>query len=207
MYLFLLPLSLIIFCFSSCKKDDYRTDTGLASANSPLSTYDYLASNAYHYFDTLILIVNHLGLKDSLNKSGTFFAPTNYAINRVMSDKKITTLDSLYKTISSKFLTQYMFSDTTMTLSHAKTTVDTYQSWAGNIAGMSKISASYTVVNTSLTYYTLQYIKINGILDGSPGAPANDETDAILKCQTTGIRTASGTNLNVLANTATLNLY
>ena len=81
---FLLGVLMMALGFTSCKKDSYRTDGGVASANTTLSTYDYLAGNAYHYFDTLLLIVDHFGLKDSVNKAGTFFAPTDYAISALM---------------------------------------------------------------------------------------------------------------------------
>lgn len=203
---FLLALAVMVISLASCKKEGYRTDGGLASANTSLSTYDYLAGNAYHYFDTLLLIVDHFGLKDSVNKAGTFFAPTDYAIQRLMTNNNISTLEDLYTKINSKFITQYLFSEATLTLDNATTSVKTYESWAGEVAGVSKIALSYSVTTTTLTYYALQYIKINGVLDGSTGAPANDETDAILRCQTTGIKTATGTNLNVLVNNAALNL-
>jgi len=203
---FLLGILMMALGFTSCKKDSYRTDNGVASANTTQSTYDYLAGNTYHYFDTLLLIVDHFGLKDSLNKAGTFFAPTDYAISALMSANSITSLDALYRQINSNFLKQYMFSDTSLTLNTAGTNVKTYQNWAGMTSGLAKLASSYYVANSSLTYYTLEYIKINGVLDGSVGAPANDLTDAILKCQTTGIKTATGTNLNVLVNNAPLNL-
>ena len=203
---FLLGVLMMALGFTSCKKDSYRTDGGVASANTTLSTYDYLAGNADHIFDTLLLIVDHFGLKDSVNKAGTFFAPTDYAIHLLMTTNNITTLDALYRQMNSRFLTQYMFSDTSLTLSTASTAVKTYQDWAGMTSGLAKVAAIYGVANSVLTYYTLEYIKINGVLDGSVGAPANDPTDAILRCQTTGIKTATGTNLNVLVNNATLNL-
>ncbi|SEA46267.1 Fasciclin domain-containing protein [Arachidicoccus rhizosphaerae] len=190
----------------SCKKDTYITDGGLAEANSPLSTYDYLAANQYHYFDTLIQIIDHLGLKDSVNQAGTFFAPTDFAINRVMQANNMASLDDLYSKITSKFLTQYMSSDNNLTLDNASTSVTTFSNWAGSTAGFSKVAGSYYVANSTLTYYTLEYIKINGALDGSSAAEQDDEADAVLTCQTTGIKTASGTNLNVLANSVALDL-
>ncbi|MFT4203374.1 MAG: DUF4859 domain-containing protein [Chitinophagaceae bacterium] len=197
----------IALFFFSCKKDAYLTDGGLASSNTTYTTYDYLANHQYHYFDTLIMVIDHLGLKDSVNSAGTFFAPTDYAIHRVMAANNLTTLDELYAKINSKFLTQYMFSDTTLTLDNATTSVKTYENWAATTVGLSKIAYSYTVANSVLTYYILQYVKINGALDGSADATDDDETDAILQCQTTGIKTASGTNLNVLSNVANLDLF
>ena len=208
--MFKIPSIILVFIavlsIISCKKDAYYKDGGLASTTTNLSTYDYLASNSYHYFDTLLLIVDHFGFKDSIDKAGTFFAPTDFAITRMMTDNNVTSLNDLYKRISSKFLTQYMFSDTSLTLNNATINPKTYQSWAATTVGVSKIAASYYVATTSFTYYILQYIKINGVLDKSPNAPVDDEADAILPCQTTGIKTSNGTNLNVLSNIAPLNM-
>ncbi|QES89122.1 DUF4859 domain-containing protein [Rhizosphaericola mali] len=203
-YIFLFCISMI-FAFTSCKKD-YLTDGGLASANTTYTTYEYLANNEYHYFDTLIQIIDHLGLKDSVNNAGTFFAPTDFAINKLMSNNSITSLDRLYKKINSKFLTQYMFADSTITLDNVSTSAKMYTNWADSTCAIKKLAQSYSVVTSSLTYYILEYVKINGVLDGSAGAPSNDATDLTLQCQTTGIKTASGTNLNVFANNASINL-
>jgi hypothetical protein len=52
----------------------------------------------------------------------------------------------------------------------------------------------------------LQYVKINGVLDGSANMPPGDVADLSIPCQTTGIQTSNGaTTLHVLANTALLN--
>jgi hypothetical protein len=197
---------------SSCKKQSYLTDGGVSNPHTSLSTYDYLKGNAYHYFDTTILLIDHFNLKDSVNKAGTFFAFTDYSINLLMLQLGVTSLDQLYDSISSKFLTQYMFTDTSITLANASTTAVQYTNWVGDSlapCAVRKLEQTYTVSLTNTTpafdYYTLQYIKINGVLDGSPGAPANDPVDNYLSCQTTGILTSSGTTLHVLVNNATLN--
>src|SRR5581483_2777683 len=91
----------------SCKKAAYITDGGVAKATTPLSTYDYLKQQPYHYFDTTIAIIDHFNLKDSVNKSGTFFAFTDYAINLFMTTNGITSMEQLYDSVSSKFVTQY----------------------------------------------------------------------------------------------------
>lgn len=196
---------LVIACFflffglSSCKKN-YLTDGGLAKTTTTLDTYNYLKSNAYHQFDTVLMIIDHFGLKDSLNSAGTFFAPTDFSITRFMTNEQITSMDSLYAHISSKFLTQFMLSDSTLTLANATLNAVSHPNWADTICGVMKTANTYGAANSVFTYYILQYVQINGWLDGSPGAPANDPTDGILNCQTTGIKTASGTNLNVLSN-------
>jgi len=126
-----------------------------------------------------------------------------------MNTLGVTTLDELYDSLSSKFVTQYMFGET-ITLDGANTAGIAYTNWAGASApcGVRKLAATEYISLTNSTlaenYYILQYIKVNGVLDGSPGAPANDPTDVYLSCQTTGIETSSGTTLHVLANNATL---
>lgn len=204
LYLKILVLSLTLtVALSSCDKN-YIVDGGLSKAQSSFDTYDYLANNKYHEFDTLILMIDHFGLKDSVNKAGTFFAPSDYSISRFMVNSNISSLDSLYTQISSKFLTQYMFPDTSITLTNVKTYTVLYPNWADTLSGVKKTAFTYGAANSTFTYNILQYVQINGALDGSPNAPANDPPDAILNCQTTGIKTSSGTNLNVLANTSNL---
>ncbi|HEU0227738.1 MAG TPA: hypothetical protein VFQ86_08370 [Arachidicoccus soli] len=196
-------LLLMVNGLVSCKKN-YLTDGGLAKAYSSYSTYDYLANHPHHDFDTVIMIINHFGLKDSVNAAGTFFAPTDFSINRFMSNEQITSMDSLYAHISSKFLTQFMFSDSTITLGNASINPVLHQNWADTVCGVKKFAYTYSAANSVFTYYILQYVQINGALDGSSGPIGNDPADAVLNCQTTGIKTSSGTNLNVLANTANL---
>ncbi len=197
---------------TSCKKDSYLTDGGVSSAVTALSNYDYLKANKYHYFDTTLLIIDHFNLKDSVNKAGTFFAFTNFSVNALMISLNVNSLAQLYDSISSKLVTQYLFTDTSHTLYNVSTSAVQYANWAGVVApsAIRKVAASYSVYLTNsaptFNYYTLQYIKINGVLDGSANAPANDPTDAYLPCQTTGIKTSAGaTTLHVLANNASLN--
>jgi len=201
----------ITLAAASCKKDAYLTDGGLSSAKSSLSTYDYLKAHPYHYFDTTILLIDHFNLKDSVNKAGTFFAFTDYAVNTYMTARNYSSLDSLYAHVTAKFLTQYMFTDTAITLDHATTNAVIHPNWAGpaDTSAIRKIPGTYQVylVNSSpvFNYYALEYIHVNGVLDGSPGAPADDPIDTYLFCQTTGIHTASGTTLHVLFDNARLN--
>lgn len=203
---------------TSCKKENYLTDGGVSTASTPLSTYDYLKANRYHYFDTTLLLIDHFNLKDSVNKAGTFFAFTDFSVNRLMNSLGYTSLDSLYAHITSKFITQYLFSDT-ITLNNVTTSPRITNNWAGTTApsAISKVQGTYGInlnnTSPSFSYFTLQYIKINGVLDGSVNAPPNDLGDAIIPCQTTGIMTSvggtlksNGSILNVLSNVAGLNI-
>lgn len=212
---YIFPAAILVMMLTglfSCKKNSYLTDGGLSNANSSLSTYDYLKGNKYHYFDTVILLIDHFNLKDSVNRAGTFFAFTDFSVNTMMNALGITNLDDFYSLVSSKLLTQYMFSDTSLTLNKASLNPVQVANWAGSAAlsGFDKIQLSYQDYLTNsapvYNYYTLQYIQINGVLDNSPGAPANDPADYYISCQTSGIRTATGTTLHVLANYAALNI-
>jgi hypothetical protein len=199
-----------LYALPSCKKASYLTDGGLAKAKSTLSTYDYLKGNEYHYFDTVIALIDHFNLKDSVNKAGTFFAFTDFSVNTLMNTLGAVSLEDFYNKVSSRLITQYMFTDTALTLANATLTPVQVANWAGDTAlsAIDKIQQAYTVYLTSsapgFNYYTLQYVQINGVLDGSANAPANDPPDTYISCQTTGILTASGTTLHVLVNTAVL---
>ncbi|HVU54992.1 MAG TPA: hypothetical protein VHD83_08045 [Puia sp.] len=202
---YILYITILLSMLYSCKKDDYRIDGGLAKASTPYTTYDYLVNHPYHYFDTVVSLIDHFSLKDSVNKAGTFFAPTNFSINQLMTTLKVKSLDTLYGRLTSRFLTQYMFTDTTITLDHAATTAAAYPNWADTVSGVKKTAYTYSSV-TTYTYYVLQYVKINGAMDGSPGVPAGDPVDVVLNCQTSGIHTSTGTTLHILANNSTLNI-
>lgn len=195
---------------ASCKKNNYLNDGGTNNPHTTLSTYDYLKNNSYHDFDSTILLIDHFNLKDSVNKAGTFFAFTDYAINLFMLNNNYSSMQQLYDSVSSRLLTQYMFGSKDITLDNVTTTTVAYPNWASDtvLSGVRKIALTYPLYLTNsqpnFTYYTLQYVKINGVVDGSIGAPANDPTDIYLSCQTTGILTSSGTTLHVLVNNALL---
>lgn len=92
----------------SCKKNEYRVGGELHNPKINMTTYDYLKSNKYGLFDTLLLLIDKAGVKDKINKPGvTFFAPTDYAINNYLADRtakiqmidpfKVWTVDSIIK--------------------------------------------------------------------------------------------------------------
>jgi hypothetical protein len=210
-FLLITAVACIIAAFTTSCKKDYLTDGGTSKANTSLSTYDYLKANQYHYFDTTLLLIDHFNLKDSVNKAGTFFAFTDFSINNFMINSGYSSLDSLYAHTTSKLITQYMFSDSSITLANATLIPVIHDNWAGETArcAIDKVEGNYGIylvnTNPSFNYYTLQYVKINGVLDGSPNAPADDPIDVAIPCQTTGIKTSTGTTLHVLSNTLRLN--
>lgn len=205
----LLMIAALPIGIMSCKKDNYLSNGGIHSVNTPLSTYDYLKQHSAHYFDTTILMIDHFNLKDSVNKSATFFAFTNFSVKLMMTNLKVNSLDELYDSVSSKLITQYLFGDN-ISLDNVSSTAVAKTNWAGPLApcAVKTITGSYAVWLSGsapiFSYYSLQYIKVNGVLDGSPGAPEGDPADVAITCQTTGIKTSTGTTLHVLANNAQL---
>lgn len=192
----------IILLATSCKKDDYLTDGGLSVAETPLTTYDYLGANQAKLFDTLLLVVDHYGLKDEINNAGTFFAPTDYSIKSYMTAKltalrlhdldAVYNLSDMYNDLTADSVRMYLFSDK-ITMNSLTTTPTTYISKANTEASLSKIlqtDAAYYVWSTEPVYFMCYGKKYGSV------------TTNVL-CQTTGILTQSGngTVLHVLRNT------
>lgn len=81
-------IGIALFCMMavySCKKE-YVIGGSLYDAKVNLSTYDYLKTN--HLFDTLVIMVDRMALKEEVNQSGTVFALTNYAISNYVKEKQ-----------------------------------------------------------------------------------------------------------------------
>ncbi len=200
----------IVFSLGACKKDGYLTDGGVSKAYTSLSTYDYLKNNQYHQFDTVIMLIDHYQLKNTVNSAKTFFAFTDMSVNGLMKTLKVTSINQLTDSVSAKLFTQYMFNKT-ITLDDATLNSVLYTNEVGSVApsAIKKITTGVPVNLTNsaptFNYFTLEYVKVNGVVDGSPGAPANDPVDLALQCQTTGVQTSSGTTLHVLVNNAALN--
>ncbi|GGH09035.1 hypothetical protein [Mucilaginibacter phyllosphaerae] len=208
-----IPVVLAIFLafgMAACKKDAYLTDGGLSKVKTSYSTYDYLKNNQYHQFDTVMTLIDHYQLKNTVNNAKTFFAFTDMSVNLLMKSLKVTTIDQLTDSVSAKLFTQYMFNKT-ITLDDATLTAVPYTNEVGSAApsAIKKVSTGVPVylANSApvFNYFTLEYVKINGAVDGSAGTPANDLIDLVLQCQTTGIQTSTGTTLHVLVNNAALN--
>lgn len=87
-YMFFGPLVVLaLFGLASCNKDDYKVGGNLHNPNINMTTYDYLKSNQFGLFDTLLLLVDRAGIKDKINQRSTFFAPTDYSINRYLQSR------------------------------------------------------------------------------------------------------------------------
>jgi hypothetical protein len=201
--LMLIPLAII-----SCKKDAYLTDGGVSNPNTPLSTYDYLKNNKYHQFDTVLMLADHFNLKDSINNAKTFFAFTDMSLRLLITNLKIDSLSELEDSVTQNLFRQYMFRQT-INLSQATLVEVPYTNDAGVKSAIKYTAANQTIyldgANVAFPYNVLDYVKVNGAVDGSSGIAATDSVDVVIPCQTTGIKTSTGTTLHVLANNAILN--
>lgn len=207
---------LLLVAATSCKKTGYLTDTGIHDAVTPLSNYDYLAKNQFKQFDTLLQIIDRFdGLKDEMNKAGTFFAPTDFSILRTLNARLAAkqlinpsntySLDSLVKAITIDSLRQYMFKDK-ITLDNApELQAAPYTSLGNTTQGALKVlqtGAPYVGSRTTAATYLLFFVKVRGALDVPGVTPPANESDISVLCQTTGILTSNGnTVLHVLSNT------
>ena len=214
-YYFFTLMAAVITMATACKKT-YITEDGIHSAKTSLSTIDYLKNHPYHIFDTLTTIIKHYNMEDEVNKAGTFFAVTDYSINRYLAlqtrrvqlidENNKFTMDSLYARLTPDSLRQYLFTkkikitDFTDDLIHINTNL------ANISCGIQRIKStdpSYYTYSSAPVYF-LYYVKIRGGIDvpGQLPTPANP-ADVTVACQTEGIETSSGGILHVLSNTHT----
>ncbi|NHA05128.1 hypothetical protein G7092_15065 [Mucilaginibacter sp. HC2] len=206
----------------SCKKNDYIVGGKLENTTTTLSTYDYLKSNRYNMFDTLLLVIDKAGLKDVINQKGiTFYAPTDFSINNYLQAK---TLQAQKKNPFAKYsidtLIKYdlnVFKDSLNTYIIPQTV--TYGSLTGNgvVFNTSKTGSqavisfektydptlgytSATSTAPSIEYYTFIKGKLPTVVVASD---IPDTVGVRVRCQTTGLTTSTG-QLNVLSNTHVL---
>lgn len=77
-------LLLVLGLFTSCKRDSYYKDGGLAQAKFDGTVLQYLASKPVE-FDSLVQIIKLAGLEDTFNKEEiTFFAPGDGSIKKLI---------------------------------------------------------------------------------------------------------------------------
>lgn len=98
---YLILLLMIVF-WGACTNDDYLHDGGLANPEVNMTTYDYLKSNPL--FDTLVMTIDLLNLKEEVNQAGTVYAVTNYSFTSYIMDE----LNSLRQITSD---TTYTYAD------------------------------------------------------------------------------------------------
>jgi len=213
---------LAIIIIYSCKKDD-TIGGSLFVAKVNMTTYDYLKTN--HLFDTLVVMIDKMQLKEEVNKSATFFAVTNYSIHKYVNAKRdqlrvsandenlVFTFDSLNLSSLKDSLRAYMFNTRV-----ASDNLDVKGQYIVAHNGEKRlVQARPTDDYTNVTFTTKPiYIYLTKIYftGDSTALPQNiDEvtqlSDAYLLntlCQTTGIITTTGT-LHVLSNQHTFTYF
>ena len=210
-----ISLMAVLVGFSACKKAAYLTDDGLHQAEVNQTTYDYLASHPNHMFDTLLMVIDHFGMKEEVNNAQTFWVPTDYSISRYYEGLRLSRLnedenatyefDDFLEDLNVDSVRTYLYSDGQHSLNNAKTDYTAMDNgtavdgFAYNKQLQPQGQWSYQDV------YFLYYIKVRGepdatAPDGSVRVDRNDVADTRILCQTTGIKTASGTVLNILSN-------
>ena len=206
----------------SCKKDNYLIGDRLENATTPLTTYDYLKSNRFKMFDTLLMLVDKAGLKDVINHQGiTFYAPTDFAINNYLQKKTLEaqrinpfakySIDTLIKYDLDKFkdsLNTYIIPQkvTYSSLTQSGVVFNTAKSGSQAVISFEPTydpNLGYTsAVSTApkIEYFTF----IKGKLPPVVVASSIPDTIGVrVLCQTSGLTTSTG-QLNVLNNTHVL---
>ncbi|WP_295121429.1 hypothetical protein [uncultured Chitinophaga sp.] len=198
----------------SCKKADYLTDSGVHSAKTPLTTYEFLKNHPWKSFDTLVTILDHYGLQEEVNGAGTFFAVTNRSIRNYMNMKQVQTefwdenakytMDSLYRDLTADSIRQYMFADKIPVSALTSEDPVLKSSLAGTSMAVRKRRQQVSTDFSFEPVYYLYLVKVRGGLDDPNNPPSGNDpnVDATVLCQTTGIETQNGkgTILHVLQN-------
>lgn len=210
-----ISLLAVLIGFSACQKAAYLTDDGLHQAEVSQNTYDYLASHPNHMFDTLLMVIDHFGLKEEVNNAKTFWVPSDYSISRYyqimrsihQNENENATYEfaDFLDDLNADSVRSYIYADGQHSLSNANTTATLMENNSG-IEGFAYNKQRQPQGQWSYQdVYYLYYIKVRGepdatAPDGSPRVDRNDLADTRVLCQTSGIKTASGTVLNILSN-------
>lgn len=210
LYIFIAALTM--GSIASCKKSSYLTDGGLSDPKSPLSTYDYLKQHPYKLFDTLIMVIDHYQMKDEVNSAQTFFAPTNYSINRyiklkrdsvrLINENRNYTLNDMYNDISADSLRIYCVKSRVELMTTPEVATLAANNANTPVAVQRILQPKPDGAWSSSPIYYLFFIKVrNGLDPAGATLPPNDPgRDISAHCQTTGIEPSSGGVLNVLNN-------
>ena len=218
----LIVFALAGIVLTACKKDNYIVGGKLESTTTPLSTYDYLKSNRYKMFDTLLMVIDKAGLKDVINQKGiTFYAPTDFSINNYLQAKTLEaqkvdpfakySIDTLIKYDLNTFkdsLNTYIIPQKVVysSLTQNGVVFNTAKSGSQAVISYEKTydpNLGYTsAVSTapSVEYYTFIKGHLPPVIEASQ---IPDTVGVRVLCQTSGLTTSTG-QLNVLSNSHVL---
>ncbi len=214
--------ALLLTAVISCKKS-YTIGGSKFVAQVDMTTYDYLKTN--HLFDTLVIMIDAMGLKDEVNQAGTFFAVTNYSIRNYVLAKQaylqviennenlVYTFDSLDLPSLKDTLRTYMFADRI-----TRDNISQIGEWRYSNEGDPRwIQLIPTTDYTNQNVFTTdpEYIYLTKVIPQPGFSVPTDSTqlgqvdpsqELQTLCQTTGILTTTGV-LHVLANSHTFDYY
>ena len=214
--------ALLLTAVISCKKS-YTIGGSKFVAQVDMTTYDYLKTN--HLFDTLVIMIDAMGLKDEVNQAGTFFAVTNYSIRNYVLAKQtaeqllynnenlVYTFDSLDLPSLKDTLRTYMFKDRI-----TRDNISQIGEWRYSNEGDPRwIQLIPTTDYTNQNVFTTdpKYIYLTKVIPQPGFSVPTDSTqlgqvdpsqELQTLCQTTGILTTTGV-LHVLANSHTFDYF
>lgn len=217
--------ALMLISVYSCKKQNYIIGGQTSNPVSPLTTYDYLKGNSLHLFDTLLMLVDSAGLKDSINQQGvTFFAPTDYSIDAYLTARTavvqnvnpnaLYTIDSMLKYDLARVRDSLMMYIIHQPLPFSILTQNGVE-YATGLPGDSAVVSFEETENANLGYSALvssvpQVLYFTQMWYPAPiPLVADDITSNVgvhTLCQTSGIQTTTGM-LDVLTNSHVLFFY
>jgi len=217
---------MIVYTLASCKKSQI-IDGGVSDPHVNMTTYDYLKNNSWHLFDTTLLLIDKAGMKDVINGDVTFFAPTNYCINkylaarrdaaRKISEKLDYTLDSLFKEFTPQMLRDSLGRYCFKGKINRDQMTEKGQSFESLTTGapLWLYLTKYTYINSGMMTTTGFLVSARRVI-GDPDIMVNNQlvdpsgdpklTDVATICQTSGILTTNGV-VHVMANSHLFNFY
>jgi len=200
------------FIFFGCEKQGYLIDGGLHNPKVEMTTYDYLKTKSV--FDTLVLLIDKAGLRETINGDVTFFAPTDFAVTNYVNTKKADvlavnpfsnfTLDDIPVSTLRDSLKMYIVPGK---INRDDMTAEgkTYTTLMGNRVHIALVPVqdAYTNIVKTWPQYVF-FTKIVGAGLDVPGTvPPAAELDIKNVCQTSGIITNTGI-LHVIENSHTM---
>lgn len=209
----------------SCKKTEYLSGGTINNPRVNMTTYDYLAGNSLHQFDSVLLIIDKAGIKDLINQQGvTFFAPTNAAVlaylnlrtavlQQVNPEAKYT-LDTLFKYDLARVADSMRMYVINQHLGYDNFTAKGIK-YATLLPGDTAVVAFLPTNNPLLGYFDqisnvpqiLTYVQLwYPLEDPFDAADIPTSKAAGQTCQTSGIQTSTGM-LQVLSNSTALFFY
>ena len=200
----------VLIC--GCSFDGYLDDGGVHDPYHDMTTYEFLQTNPI--FDTLLILIDKAGLKETINGDVTFFAPTDYSIVDYVKKKR------------ADIIAQFPFEDFTLEDIPVQDIRDSLKMYIipgkVNRVDMSKDGKVYTTLlsNKVAVHITPvqdeyadmmsvwpEYVFFTTIVGAGLDTPGEivpeEELDKRNRCQTSGIETNTGV-IHVIENSHTM---